>query len=866
MGNRSAREALSRAAERQISETEYEYIRDRALRLGTVKKGRGRGGSIALAEGIEGGSRYEAPAAPARNGRRPSVERHRTVAAAPEPTFQVGQKLTLSQLESFLWKSADILRGSMDASEFKDYIFGMLFLKRLSDAFEEAREGVIQHYLASGKSRSEAEDLANDEDEYYKAFYVPERARWDKLKGLTHDIGAELNKATEAIEEHNPTLEGVLVSIDFNIKNKLDDRKLRDLLSHYSTFRLRNEDFERPDLLGAAYEYLIKMFADSAGKKGGEFYTPSEVAKLLVALLRPHAGLRVYDPTCGSGGMLIQTRNYLVNDGEDPDNLQLFGQEKNLTTWAICKLNMFLHRLLSADIRKGDTLGEPKHVKGGELMRFDRVIANPPFSTKKWGRDLAEDDSFGRYRFGIPPEKYGDLAFVQHMIASLNQEGVMGVVVSQGVLFRGGAEGNIRKGILENDLVEAVIGLPDNLFYGVENDAVMLIINKSKDSKRRGKVLFINAKLGCQKGRGKKNKLRDQDIEKVVKCFNGYNRIKQFSQVVPLEEIRQNGHDLNIGRYADTSPPPEPFDMWGILHGEVPIKEIEDEYIQEVLEGFDVGAVLVPKDAEYFKFKDDIKEKSQIRQHLGDASDAVIQQIEQWWDKYGISLAQIDAEVKDVEVVMHDFLRKLDMNESKEQRSSNTRRISDIAEVNPKTEIEILDGQDVSFVSMSNTNENGEIIEKQIRKLVEVKKGYTRFAEDDVLVAKITPSFENGKGGHAQGLLHGVGFGSTEFHVIRALPSRADSKYLHHLTRYIRFRHLGKALMTGSAGQKRVPEEFICEYRTFIPPLPEQKKIAKILSGIDKEISLLLLKKAKLEALKKAVSADLLSGRKRVTI
>ncbi len=655
MGNRWAREALSRAAERQISEKEYKQIRDRALLLSTVKKGKGRGGSIALAEGIEGGSRYEAPAAPARNGRRFSAI---TSAAPPEPAFRIGQKLTLSQLESFLWKSADILRGSMDASEFKDYIFGMLFLKRLSDAFEEAREGVIQHYLASGKTRSEAEDLANDEDEYHKAFYVPERARWDNLKDLKHDIGAELNKATEAIEEHNSTLEGVLVSIDFNIKNKLDDRKLGDLLFHYSTFRLRNEDFERPDLLGAAYEYLIKMFADSAGKKGGEFYTPSEVVKLLVALLKPHAGLRVYDPTCGSGGMLIQTRNYLVNDGEDPANLQLFGQEKNLTTWAICKLNMFLHGVLSANIKKGDTLGKPQHVEQGELMRFDRVIANPPFSLKNWGRNLAEHDDFGRYRFGIPPKDAGDLAFVQHMIASLNQEGIMGVVVPHGVLFRGDTEGKIRKGILEADLIEAVIGLPPKLFYKKPYSVVLLIINKNKKPERRGKVLFINAELGYQKGR-KQNILREQDIEKVVECFNAYNKIKQFSRVVHLEEIRKNDYDLTIRRYADTSPPPELFDVRGILHGGVPIKEIEDDYIQEILDGFDVGALLVPKDTEYLKFKDDIKEKYQIRQHLGDASDVVIQQFERWWEKYGISLAQIDEEVKVAEAVIHGFLKEL---------------------------------------------------------------------------------------------------------------------------------------------------------------------------------------------------------------
>ena len=301
------------------------------------------------------------------------------------------------------------------------------------------------------------------------------------LKDLKHDVGSELNKATEAIEEQNPTLEGVLVSIDFNIKDKLNDGKLRDLLSHYSKYRLRTSDFNRPDLLGAAYEYLIKMFADSAGKKGGEFYTPSEVVRLLVELIKPKAGMKVYDPTCGSGGMLIQTRNYLKRKGENPSNLMLSGQERNLSTWAICKLNMFLHGVRGADIRKGDTLGDPQHVENGELMRFDRVIANPPFSLKKWGRDLAENDGYGRYRFGLPPKDAGDLAFVQHMIASLNNGGVMGVVVPHGVLFRGSSEGEIRKGILNCDLLEAIIGLPSSLFYGTGIAAALLIINKDKD-------------------------------------------------------------------------------------------------------------------------------------------------------------------------------------------------------------------------------------------------------------------------------------------------------------------------------------------------------------------------------------------------
>lgn len=544
----SAREALGRAAGRSIGEEEFEAVKDKALTLGLVVKGRGRGGSLALAESIEGINHYSSPSS--------STNRRSTGGngIVTEPTFQIGQKLTRSQLESFLWKSTDILWGSMDASEFNVYILGMLFLKRLSDAFDEARDGVIKYYLEQGKTQAQAEELADDKTEYDKTFYLPEKSRWENLKNLNHDIGAQLNKASEAIEAYNPILEGVMVTIDFSIKHKLTDPILSKLLTHFSRFRLRTEDLDYPELVADASDYLINMFADQAGRKGGEFCTPAEVSKLIVALAKPKAGMKVYDPTCGSGGMLIESSNYLAEHRENPANLQLFGQETNHRTWTICKLHMFLHGLFNADIRNGDTLVYPQHVQHGKLTQFDRVIANPPFCLSNWNRIDKDNDLFNRYQYGIPPKNSADLAFVQHMIASLNQEGSMCSVLPHGALFRGGKEGEIRKGIIGDDLVEAVIGLPPGLFFGTGIPAALLLINKKKQSERQGKVIFIDASHEYEKKNRFQNCLGEDNISKIVNSLDSFVELEDFSKIVTIEQISQSNNSLNIKRYVDASP------------------------------------------------------------------------------------------------------------------------------------------------------------------------------------------------------------------------------------------------------------------------------------------------------------------------
>jgi type I restriction enzyme M protein len=463
--------------------------------------------------------------------------------------------LSQQQLEKHLWRAADILRGRIDSGDYKHYIFGLLFFKRLSDVWREEYEDRLKRYGD--------ESLAADPDEH--RFHIPEGHFWEDVRKRTTDIGAALNQALHAIEDANLRLKGVFQDVDFNNKARFPDTVLEALLQHFDQHRLRKADVE-PDVLGAAYEYLIARFADDAGKKGGEFYTPKMVVRLIVEMIRPDEGMHIYDPTCGSGGMLLEAVHHLERQGKNPRSLHLVGQEMNLNTWAICKMNLFLHDLDDMNIAAGDTLRDPKNLTpSNTLRRFDRVLANPPFSVKEWGHgEWKNGDKFGRDRFGCPPKSYGDYAFVQHMLASLSSDGKMGVVLPHGVLFRGGAEGRIREGLLREDLVEAVVGLGPNLFYGSGIPACILVMNRSKPAARKGKVLFIHGAEELVEGKAQ-NHLSEENIARMAGAFHAWEDVERFCRVVGIDEIEKNDFNLNISRYVDATEQVEEIDICGEL-------------------------------------------------------------------------------------------------------------------------------------------------------------------------------------------------------------------------------------------------------------------------------------------------------------
>lgn len=462
--------------------------------------------------------------------------------SAPQKSPQELKLEGVQNLYNFLFEACNILRGPVSQDNFKDYITPILYFKRISDVYDEETEAALND---SGGDMEYA--LLPEQHR----FVIPDGCRWQDVRERTENLGSAIVGAMRGIELANPdTLYGVLSmfsSQKWTDKKNLSDGKIRDLIEHLSTRRLGNKDYPT-DLMGDAYEILLKKFADDSKAKAGEFYTPRSVVQLLVRILNPQPGETVYDPACGSGGMLIEAVHHMNHS-----NLCcgcIFGQEKNVVNSAIAKMNLFLHGASDFNIMQGDTLRNPKILQGGEVAKFDCVIANPPFSLKKWGSVEWSSDKYGRNIWGTPSDSCGDYAWIQHMIMSMAPgKGRMAVVMPQGVLFRGDEEGRIREKLVKSDMVEAVVTLGDKLFYGTGLSPCFLIIRKMKPAEHSARVLMIDGtKILTQKRA--QNILEQKDIERLFELYNNYEDVEDFSRVVTLEEIATKGYDLSPNKYV----------------------------------------------------------------------------------------------------------------------------------------------------------------------------------------------------------------------------------------------------------------------------------------------------------------------------
>jgi type I restriction enzyme M protein len=503
--------------------------------------------------------------------------------------------VTQDKINSVLWQAADTFRGKIDSSTYKDYILTMLFVKYMSDSYKEKLEEYSKRY--NGNEERIKRALSRER------FVLDEESTFDYLYSKRNDpeIGEIINKALEKIENENAgKLRGVFRNIDFNSeailgKTKERNAMLRSLLEDFNQLSLRPSQLGNEDVVGNAYQYMIGQFASDAGKKGGEFFTPAEVSELLARLVKPKENDRIYDPTCGSGSLLIKVAKQVPNQ-----KVAIYGQERNGATHSLALMNMYLHGIDDAKIAWGDTLANPLHLEDGNLMKFQVIVANPPFSLDKWAMGFAGEsssdkkfkmeaslDPYRRFEWGVPPASKGDYAFVQHMLYSLAEDGRMATILPHGVLFRGASEGKIRKQIIELNLLDAVIGLPENLFYGTSIPACIMVFRKDRTRKD---VLFIDASGEEHYEKGKnQNKLREQDIEKIVETYEKRETIDKYSYVATLDEIKENDYNLNIPRYVDTFEEEEPVDMEAVKENIANIKkeiqEVEaqmEKYLKEL--------------------------------------------------------------------------------------------------------------------------------------------------------------------------------------------------------------------------------------------------------------------------------------------
>jgi type I restriction enzyme M protein len=488
------------------------------------------------------------------------------------------ERLELSQLESHLWEAANILRGSpVDRTDWKSYILPLLFFKRICDVWNEERDEMVGQY---------GEVFETD-----FRFNVPPNSHWEVVRGVTKHVGEAVRNAMREIEQANQAkLLGVFGDASWTNKERLPDDLLKDLLEHFSKLSLGNNSVQN-DVMGDAYEYLIKKFADSTNKKAGEFYTPRSVVRLMVDILQPQEGETIYDPACGTGGMLLAAVEHVQTAGGDPRTFygKLFGQEKNLTTASVARMNLMLHGVKEVDIQRGDTLRRPAFTADNALRQFDIVLANPPFSLKDWGREVWEGDPWGRNFAGLPTDKSGDFAWVQHMVKSMAPDhGRMAVVLPQGALFRGGVEGDIRKTLLKLDRIEAVIGLAPNLFYGTGLAACILVLRMNKPAERSKNVLVVDAASLFRQDRAQ-NHLEPEHAAEILGWVQAFEDVEDRARVVSLEEIEEEGWTLNISRYVlppiGKDIPPLPEAVADFKAALARCREAEDALRRELTEG-----------------------------------------------------------------------------------------------------------------------------------------------------------------------------------------------------------------------------------------------------------------------------------------